>query len=101
MYLPEVVLAYNSVLHSAGHLLARDHLLQCMDLATIVAAEDSGLAECFTATGRLGELVTAFALSSKAILRLNEANSNKSMKGKKKGRTGMDLGIWNVHAESS
>ena len=49
----------------------------------------------------MGELVTAFALSSKAILRLNEAEKNNNAKGKKRGRNGMTLGIWDIPAEAS
>lgn len=92
-YLPELVLAYNSALHSAAHLISRDHLLQSLDLATNVA-ENEELIRCFAATSRMGELVDAFALSSKTLLRLNE-QAGKGAK-KRRGRRGETLGIWDI-----
>ncbi|KAI9819863.1 MAG: Nucleoporin nup84 [Pycnora praestabilis] len=95
-YLPEVILAYNSVLHGAGHFLSRDNLLHCMSLATRIAVEGSDLAECFTATGRMSELVDAFAMSSKAILRANEKAGGKISKRKKRAGNGETLELWQI-----
>ena len=94
-YLPDVVLAYISVLHHAGHALSRESLLQCMELSSLVASKDSDVLTCFLATGRLTELVTAFAFSSKAMLRANEQKSSKA-KGKKRSGMGDSLAIWQV-----
>lgn len=94
-YLPEVILAYHSVLHCAGHYLSRENLLRSMDLATLIAAEDSDVAPCFTAAGRMKELVAALALTSKAILRANETGSVKANKRKRAGN-GANLAIWKV-----
>ena len=93
-YLPDVVVAYNSVLHYVGHTLSRETLLQCMELATVVAAHDSDVLYCFQQTGRLPELVTAFAISSKAILKAGEMRAGKG--GGK--RSGAGLGLWDVKA---
>ncbi|KAI9763348.1 MAG: Nucleoporin nup84 [Candelina submexicana] len=99
-YLPEVVLAYHTVLHCAGHYLSRENLLRSMDLATVIAAEDSDLAPCFTAAGRMKELVDAMALTSKAILRANETGNSRINKRKKAG-SGANLAIWKVDMRSS
>lgn len=40
-YLPEMILAYAACLHAAGYLATREHLLQCLDLATDVAANEA------------------------------------------------------------
>lgn len=97
-YLPELVLAYNSALQSAAHLISREHILQSLDLATDVAANDE-LARCFTASGRMRELVDAFALSSKAMLKLNEQAVKVAPK-KRRGRSGESLHIWDVETIS-
>ncbi|KAI9841756.1 MAG: Nucleoporin nup84 [Sclerophora amabilis] len=97
-YLPELILAYVSVIQLAGHTLSRDILLQSMNLATVVAAEDSDVLPCFQNAGRLPELVTALATASKAILKASEEKGGGPRKsgGRVKGGTGEDLGIWNV-----
>ena len=63
-----------------------------MDLAAIIAAEDSDLASCFTAANRMPELVDSFAVSSKNIIRAEESGGGK---GKKKP-DGERLDIWTV-----
>lgn len=94
-YLPEVVLAYNSVLHFAGHAISREMLLQCMQLAAVVAAQDSDVAACFNSAGRMSELVDAFAITSKSILKANEQGS-KTSKGRKKSQHGETLELWTI-----
>lgn len=71
-YLPECVLAYNSVLYFAGHALSRQHLVSCMGLAQTVA-QNQTLTEAFVASKRMQDLVTAFAVDSQALLRANES----------------------------
>jgi len=93
-YLPEMVLGYVSALHAAGHLLSRENLLKCMDVATEIAACET-LVDCFTASGRMKDLVKSFALSSKAMLVLGQTGGSKKRKG---GRTGRSLGIWEIQA---
>lgn len=96
--LPEVLLAYNTVLTFSSHYLSRDLLLKSMDLAALIAAEDSGLAECFMAAERMPELVDSFALSSKTIIRADD-RGGKAGKSKKK-RKGETLDLWTVRATS-
>ena len=90
--LPEVVLAYNTVLNFSAHSLSRDLLLRSMDLAAQIAAEDSDLSSCFTAAKRMPELVDSFALSSKNIIRAEESGGGKS----KTKPDGERLDIWTV-----
>lgn len=97
-YLPEVVLAYLAVLDFSSRCLSRDLLLKGMDLAALIAAEDSDLATCFMEAGRMNELVDSFACMSKAMIQAEERGA-KNVKGKKK-RNGETLGIWTVRAPS-
>mgnify|MGYP001385279178 CR=1 FL=1 len=66
-YIRETILAYISCLHFAGTSLSRDNLLECMDLAAIIAEKDSDVAKEFMRCGRMKELVEAFASASKAL----------------------------------
>lgn len=92
-YLPEVVLAYNTVLSIGGQFLSREVLLRAMDLAALVATENSQLAACFVKAGRMAELVDALAMSSKTILRADEMGAKQ---GKKSRKTVEGLGLWTV-----
>jgi len=92
-----MILAYNSALHAAAHLGSREHILQSLDLANDVA-ENAELVRCFMASGRMGELVDAFALSSAAMLSLNEQAGNKAARKQRRGRAGQTLCIWDVVA---
>ena len=104
-YLPEIVLAYNTVLHAAGNLITRDCLLESMELANVIAKDDgtvgsdgvsmevNGLEECFTQAGRMRELVRSFAWTSRVMLILKA--EGKPWKGKR-DRQGRDLGIWEI-----
>ena len=87
-YLPEIILAYNSVLYFAGHAISRSWLVECMNLAQIVAT-NSTLTDAFVESGRMRELVAVFALSSQALLHANEA-------GGKKGKRDTGIDIWQV-----
>lgn len=94
-FLPEIVLAYNSALCAAGHMITRDNLLRSMELANDVANDKTGLADCFMHSNRMRELVGALARSSEIMLKLNEANKGRR---EKKNRTGKTLGIWELTA---
>ena len=87
-YLPECILAYNSVLYFAGHAISRSWLVKCMDLAQEVATNDT-LTEAFVAGSRMKELVSALALSSQALLLANE-------QGNKKTKRDEGIEIWQV-----
>ncbi|PCD22787.1 hypothetical protein FGRA07_04157 [Fusarium graminearum] len=66
-YLSETVLAYIGTLHFAGTGLSRDNLLECMELASVVAERDSDLSTAFVEARRMKELVEVFAACSKAL----------------------------------
>lgn len=87
-YLPECVLAYNSVLYFAGHAISRTWLIECMNLAQVVAANET-LTEAFVQSSRMKELVMAFAMSSQALLHANEH-------GGRRGKKDENLEVWQV-----
>ena len=96
--LPEVVLAYIAVLDSSSRFLSRDLLLRGMDLAAVIAAEDSDLATCFMVAGRMPELVDAFACVSKTMVQADDLGPKGGKSRKKKN--GETLGLWSVRAPS-
>lgn len=77
-YLPEALLAYISVLYRAGR---EEGLRDCVELAKSVA-EREDLQQCFLATRRMRELVTAVAQCNQKMLQLQEEE-----KGRRKRRT--------------
>lgn len=90
--MPEVVLAYAEVLNVSARSSSRDYYLKSMDLAAMIAAEGSDLADCFMAAGRMAELVTTFAYASRGVIAADE-------KGSKVGKSrrkldGRSLDIW-------
>ena len=87
-YLPECVLAYNSVLHFAGHIISRTWLVECMNLAQEVATNEM-LTDAFVQSSRMKELIASFAMSSQALLHANE-------QGGRKGKRDERLEIWQV-----
>lgn len=88
-YLPECILAYDSVLYYAGHALSRKYLVECMNLAQLVASNPT-LTNAFVESKRMQELVTAFALDSKALLHANEVD------GGKKAKKDSGIDIWQI-----
>lgn len=94
LFIPETVIAYNTVLHSAGHLITRDCLLASMDLSVLIADERSGLAEPFEQAGRVRELVASFAHTSKAMLKLSAVGQPR--KERKRDREGKILDMWEI-----
>lgn len=73
-------------------MLSRDALLDAMDLSTVVADEKRGLSQAFVNAGRMKELVTCLAETSKIMLKLGESG-----KKSKRERAGRSLGIWEIH----
>lgn len=91
-YLPEMVFAYNSALHSAAHLVSRDNFIISLELGKAVSSNDE-LIRCFTRARRMRELIDSLALTSKAMLKLNELKQHSS---KKRGKGPKTLGIWDI-----
>ena len=90
--MPELVLAYAEVLRVSAHFSSRDYYLKSMDLAATIAAEGSGIADCFTAAGRMAELVTTLAYASRGVISADE-KPRKVTKSKKK-MDGRSMDIW-------
>ena len=94
--LPEIILAYITVLEFSSRFLSRDLLIKGMDLAALIAAEDSDLASCFMAADRMPELVNSFATLSKLMIQADDAKNGKS----KKKHNGGTLSLWTMRAPS-
>lgn len=93
-YLPECVLAYNSVLYFAGHSISRSWLVECMSLAQVVATTES-LTKAFVEGKRMREFVDAMAKSAQGMIGANEVGKKvKVGKGEKEREGG--LGLWTV-----
>lgn len=93
-YLPEVVLAYNAILNYDGFALSREILLKSMDLASIVAAEDSDLTFCLIESGRMAEVVESLAFSSRCMIQAEESGSRAGKSRKK--LDGESLSLWST-----
>lgn len=103
-YIPEIVLAYICVLHTAASFLKRDvaaaFAVKAMEIANLVAdGENAWLQAVFVETKRMGELVSALAMVSKTMLKLSEIEPKK-MGVRKRGSKGETLRIWDLSANS-
>ncbi|PVI03532.1 nuclear pore complex protein-like protein Nup107 [Periconia macrospinosa] len=95
-YVPEVIIAYLSVLQSGAFFIHRDTATKAMDVATIVAdSEREWLQKVFLQTGRMKDFVTVVANVSKAMLKLGEHADGKTMT-KKRDSKGQSLRIWDM-----
>lgn len=110
-YLPETVIAYVAALQYAGNWLTRENLLEAMDLAATIAGKNSDVAELFVRTGRIKELVAAFASCSKALAAKEAAEGGRGGKkrvgkggqgtsAKKMKELGWQMDLWNVTGSS-
>jgi nuclear pore complex protein Nup107 len=79
-----------------GSALTRDFLMECMDLAALVADEDSDLLGLFMKTGRMQELVEAFAAASKSLLLITSAKQGPASRSKKLRTKGWSQELWNI-----
>ncbi|OBS27423.1 hypothetical protein FPOA_01365 [Fusarium poae] len=96
-YLSETVLAYIGTLHFAGTGLSRDNLLECMELASIVAERDSDLSTAFVEARRMKELVEVFAACSKALAISTTGERRTTGTSSKKVRElGWSRDLWSV-----
>jgi len=95
-YIPETVLAYVSSLHFAGTSLSRDNLLECMELAAIIAEKGSDVAQQFQKGGRMKELVESFASCSKALAIWTSDKKNPQTNSKKMREMGWSRELWSV-----
>lgn len=89
--IPEIIIAYNTALYTAGPTISRDSYIESMDLSVAIADETTGLAECIVAAGRMRELVSSFAQTSKLML-VMKANG----RARKANKEGKELGLWEI-----
>ncbi|CAK7203308.1 Nucleoporin nup84 [Sporothrix eucalyptigena] len=96
-YLPQVVIGYASTLQFAGTTSSRDYLLECMELAAVVAAPDSDVAGVLVSTGRMKELVESFASCSKALaIWTSDMKKGPGASSKKNREMGWSRELWSV-----
>jgi nuclear pore complex protein Nup107 len=96
-YLPEVILAYASTLQFAGTTTSRDYLLECMDLASVIAAKGSDVADLFVKVGRMKELVESFASCSKALaIWTSDVKKGPGASSKKLREMGWSRELWSI-----
>jgi nuclear pore complex protein Nup107 len=94
-YLPDIILAYNTVLLFAGHFISRENLLECMNLAVSVG-ESEELTDVFVEAGRVRELVDGLAVASRAILSAKERGAGKGFGKRRRAGRGESSEIWSV-----
>ncbi|KUI60439.1 Nucleoporin NUP84 [Cytospora mali] len=96
-YLPETIIAYVAALQYTGSTLTRDNMLEAMELAATIAGKDSDIAALFVKTGRMKELVEAFASCSKALA-INSVDHKKGThtSTKKMREMGWSKELWAV-----
>ncbi|KAF2493831.1 hypothetical protein BU16DRAFT_511928 [Lophium mytilinum] len=100
IYLPDVILAYLSTLLAGAHFVSREWATKAMDLATAIADDaNEELADAFVQTGRMEELVAAFAATSKEMVRLGE-RTPKGGASKKRGWLGESSRIWDLNVRN-
>ncbi|KAF2873324.1 nuclear pore complex protein-like protein Nup107 [Massariosphaeria phaeospora] len=98
LFLPELTLAYITILYSAAFITGRDSATKALDFATLVATyERVALRTLLIDTGTLSKLVDLFGAVSKATLKLNEAGEAKRGVSKKRGSRGETLQIWDLN----
>ncbi|KAI1364631.1 nuclear pore protein 84/107 [Xylaria arbuscula] len=95
-YLPETIIGYVSVLHFAGTSLSRDNLLECMELASIIARKDSDVAAVLMKAGRMREIVEGFANCSKALAISATEKKGPGGSSKKLREMGWTRDLWSV-----
>ncbi|KAK0618595.1 nuclear pore protein 84/107 [Bombardia bombarda] len=95
-YIPETVLAFVSSLHFVGTSLSRDNLLECMELASVIAEKGSDVAREFIKCGRMKELIEAFASCSKALAIWTSDKKGTQPNSKKMREMGWSRELWSV-----
>ncbi|KAF2744223.1 nuclear pore complex protein-like protein Nup107 [Sporormia fimetaria CBS 119925] len=99
IYIPEVILAYLTVVQAFAYMSSSQVATKAMDIATVIAQEDKKWWQgVFLGSKRMSELVDMLALVSRAMLRLNEVEG--ARKKKTKGVRGETVRIWDVHSRN-
>jgi len=96
-YIPDIVLAYLSVLQSACWFLNKDLAIKAMEVAVVVADKgNEWVQRCLLETGRMSEVLECLAHVSHCMLKLNESGKEKG--SKKRGGKGETLRLWDLGA---
>jgi nuclear pore complex protein Nup107 len=96
-FLPDVIIAYAATLQFAGTTNTRDYLLECMELAAIIAAEHSDTVRLFEESGRIEELLRSFASASKALaIWTSDQKKGAGTTSKRMREMGWSREIWSV-----
>ncbi|EMD95802.1 hypothetical protein COCC4DRAFT_183608 [Bipolaris maydis ATCC 48331] len=96
-YIPDIILAYLSVLQSASWFLNKDPAIKAMEVAVVIADKSNEwLQRCLLETGRMSEVLECLAGVSKCMLKLTEGGKEKG--NKKRGGKGETLRIWDLGA---
>ncbi|KAI0391383.1 hypothetical protein F5Y17DRAFT_460916 [Xylariaceae sp. FL0594] len=90
------IIGYVSVLHFAGTCLSRDNLLECMELAALLARKDADVAPVLLIAGRLKEIVEGFANCSKALAITSNEKKGPGGSNKKLRELGWTRELWCV-----
>ncbi|KAF2265832.1 nuclear pore complex protein-like protein Nup107 [Lojkania enalia] len=97
IFIPEILIAYLSVIQAYSFFITSNTSIKAMELATVVADDQCAwLQKAFMDSGRMAEFVDALAEVSKAMLRLGARDDKK--KTKKRGSRGEMLRIWDLNA---
>lgn len=96
-YIPETILAFISSLHFCGTVISRDNLLECMELAAVIAEKDSDVAQEFIKSGRMKELLESFASCSKALaIWTSDTKKGSQTSSKKMRELGWSRELWSI-----
>ena len=96
-YIPDMILAYLSVLQSASWFLNKDPAIKAMEVAVAIADKSNEWVQrCLLETGRMSEVLECLAGVSKCMLKLTEGGKEKG--NKKRGGKGETLRIWDLGA---
>ena len=90
--LPEIIIAYNRLLNFSSHFAGRDILKTSMDLAVLIAQEDSDLAHSLVKAGRMTELMDSFAVVGKSMIRAEAKRPGG------RSKDGKNLGLWSTRS---
>ena len=92
-----MIIAYASTLQFAGTTTSRDYLLECMDLASVIAEKGSDLADVFVKAGRMKELLESFTSCSKALaIWTTDLKKGPGASSKKLREMGWSRELWSV-----
>lgn len=84
-----MVLAYNGAITFSADFLGPETLFKSLNLATVIAEEsNAALAAAFVDAGRMNDLLTAFAISSRQLLAINQGIESSEQRAKKSAQAG-------------